>query len=48
MGNAVHDSFNRAFTLHGDRHMRLINNVVFNALGHAFFMEDAVETQNII
>lgn len=45
-GNAVHQSNNRAFTMHGTHHLRLTNNTVYEASGHVFFIEDAVETNN--
>ena len=45
---AVHESFNRAFTIHGTFNLRLINNVVCHAMGHNFFIEDAVEKKNVI
>jgi len=48
IGNTVHDSNNRAFTLHGSNYLRIIENVVFNAKGHNIFIEDAVERNNIM
>jgi len=47
-GNAVHQSFNRAFTFHGTNFLRLERNVVYNVKGHNIFIEDAVERHNII
>jgi hypothetical protein len=46
--NSVHTSFNRAFTMHGTSYLRILNNVVFNAMGHNIFIEDAVERHNQI
>jgi hypothetical protein len=46
-GNAVHRSFNRAFTTHGVHYFRVINNIAFDTMGHTFFIEDAIETNNI-
>jgi hypothetical protein len=45
-GNSVHDSNNRAVTLHGSNFLRIIENVVYNAKGHNIFIEDAVERNN--
>jgi hypothetical protein len=47
-GNAVHQAWNRAFTLHGTSYLRLEENVVFDSMGHSIFMEDAVERKNYI
>ena len=46
--NAVNRSFNRAVAIHGTRYLRIDNNVVFGAMGHNIFIEDAVETHNYI
>lgn len=48
IGLSVHESFNRAFTIHGTYHLRLINNIVVHAMGHNFFIEDAVERYNVV
>jgi hypothetical protein len=45
---AIHEGFNRAFTIHGTNHLRLEENVVFHVKGHNFFVEDAVEKYNVI
>jgi hypothetical protein len=45
-GNAVHNGFNRAFTLHGTNYMRLENNVGYSIKGHNIFIEDGVEKKN--
>jgi hypothetical protein len=45
---SIHESNNRAFTIHGSYNLRLYNNVVCHAKGHNFFVEDAVEKFNII
>jgi hypothetical protein len=44
----VHTSWNRAFTIHGTHYLRLENNVGYNVKGHTIFIEDAVETQNVM
>jgi len=45
-GFGTHQSFNRAFTLHGTHYMRLIDNVAYDVKGHVIFIEDAVEKKN--
>ena len=47
-GVSVHRGFNRAFTIHGTHYLRLIDNVAFDVMGHTFFIEDAIERNNII
>jgi len=47
-GVAVHQGYNRAFTIHGTHYLRLINNVAFEVKGHNVFIEDAIETKNHI
>ena len=44
----VRGSFNRAFTVHGVRGMIVSANVAFDVAGHAFFLEDGVETGNTV
>ena len=47
-GCAVHRTFNRAVTIHGVHHFRVLDNVAYDNMGHAFFIEDAAETYNRI
>jgi hypothetical protein len=47
-GCATHESFNRAWTLHATFNLRLDRNVVYHAMGHNFFIEDAVERKNVL
>lgn len=47
-GCSVHHSFNRAFTIHGVHYLRVQRNVAYEIMGHAYFIEDAVETKNVI
>ena len=47
-GIALHQSNNRAFTMHGTHYLRVMENVVFEAKGHTIFIEDAIETNNYI
>jgi hypothetical protein len=45
-GAAVHETYNRAVTLHGVHFFRVQDVVAYNNMGHTFFIEDAVESQN--
>ena len=47
-GVGLHQSNNRAFTMHGTHYLRIEQNVVFEAKGHTVFIEDAIETNNYI
>ena len=46
--NAIHDTFNRAVTIHGVHYFRVMKNVAYNIKGHTFFIEDGIESQNRI
>ena len=47
-GNSVHDSFARILTLHGVKFLRATENVGYRVKGHNFFVEDGIETHNLI
>ena len=47
-GTAVHESMNRAFSIHGINNNTYVNNVAYDILGHAFFIEDGSERFNRI
>jgi len=47
-GNAVHDSFARVVTIHGVYFLTVELNVGFLVKGHNFFVEDGIETKNVI
>jgi len=47
-GNAIHDTFARCITIHGVHYLRVEQNVGFNAFGHMIFLEDGIETHNVI
>ena len=47
-GCAIHHTFNRAVTIHGVDYLLVEKNVVYNVLGHAYFLEDGNEQYNII
>ena len=46
--NAIHQTYNRGITIHGVHYLTIQNNVVYNSMGHSVFIEDAVETNNLI
>lgn len=46
--NSIHQTYNRATTLHGVHYLEISGNVVYKAMGHTIFIEDAVETKNLI
>ena len=46
-GCAIHHTFNRAVNIHGTHGVIIYNNVVYNIMGGAIFLEDGVETNNI-
>lgn len=48
IGNSIHDTFNRAVTIHGVHYLRIIENVAYRTMGHTFFIEDAIETKNYL
>jgi hypothetical protein len=45
---SIHHTFNRAIAIHGVHFLRVQNNVAFENRGHAYFVEDGLETMNII
>ena len=47
-GNSIHQSYNRACTIHGVHYLRVTENVAYNTKGHTFFIEDAAETKNVL
>ena len=46
--NAVHHTFNRAVTIHGVHCLNVEDNVAYHTMGHTYFIEDAIETRNIL
>jgi len=47
-GNAIHQTYNRAVTIHGVHYFRIEENVAYDTMGHTFFIEDAAETKNYL
>lgn len=46
--SSVHHTYNRMIALHGVHFLRVQNNIGFENMGHALFIEDGVETRNVI
>eukprot|EP00798_Chlamydomonas_sp_ICE-L_P018972 gene18972-25548_t len=47
-GCAVHHTYNRGLTIHGTHRALVQNNVFYDNMGHAVFMEDGIETMNVV
>lgn len=47
-GNAVHDSHARVITIHGVHNLLVEKNVGYRVHGHNYFVEDGIQTRNII
>lgn len=47
-GCGIHNTFNRAVTVHAVDYLLVEKNVAYNIMGHAFFLEDGNEKHNII
>jgi len=47
-GCSIHDTYNRALTIHAVNNFLVESNVAYNTMGHTFFIEDAVEINNTI
>ena len=45
---SIHHTYNRAIAIHGVHFLRVQNNVAFETRGHTFFVEDGLETKNVI
>uniref|UniRef100_H2YG49 Uncharacterized protein n=1 Tax=Ciona savignyi TaxID=51511 RepID=H2YG49_CIOSA len=45
---AIHKTFNRAVTIHGTHNLLVEHNVVSDVMGGAIFIEDGIETKNVI
>ena len=45
-GCSIHHCYNRSLTIHGTSHLRVSDNVSFDTIGHAYFLEDGDETKN--
>lgn len=47
-GCAIHQTYNRAVTIHNTHRLLVEHNVIYDIMGGAFFIEDGIETQNIL
>ncbi|XP_051526679.1 fibrocystin-L-like [Myxocyprinus asiaticus] len=47
-GCAIHQSYNRAVTIHNTHNLLVERNVIYNIMGGAFFIEDGIETGNVL
>jgi G8 domain len=45
--SSIHDTFQRGLVIHQSNGVRAENNVIFNIPGHAVFLEDGVERNNV-
>lgn len=45
---SIHHTYNRAVAIHAVHGLRVQDNVAYDNMGHAFFLEDGVETGNVI
>jgi cell migration-inducing and hyaluronan-binding protein len=45
---SIHRNYNRAVALHGVHSAQLQDNVIFDTKGHAIFVEDAIESGNLL
>ena len=48
IGNSVHHSMARILTIHGTHMLYVAWNVGYKVKGHNFFLEDGIETNNVI
>ncbi len=46
--NSIHHSFNRCLTIHGTHGVLAQSNVAYDTIGHCYFLEDGIETQNVL
>ena len=44
----IHHTYHRCIAIHGVHYLRFVDNVCFENMGHAVFMEDAVEVKNVV
>ncbi|XP_076961678.1 fibrocystin-L [Callospermophilus lateralis] len=47
-GCAIHQTYNRAVTIHNTHHLLVERNIIYNIKGGAFFIEDGIEHGNIL
>ncbi|KAM4704928.1 fibrocystin-L [Rhinophrynus dorsalis] len=47
-GCGIHQTYNRAVTIHNTHHLLVEKNVIYDIMGGAFFIEDGIEHGNIL
>lgn len=47
-GCSIHQTFNRAVTIHNTHGLLVEHNVIYDIMGGAFFIEDGIETRNVL
>ncbi|XP_066572050.1 PKHD1 like 1, tandem duplicate 1 isoform X2 [Amia ocellicauda] len=47
-GCGIHQTYNRAVTIHNTHNLLVEKNVIYDIMGGAFFIEDGIETGNIL
>nr|DBA24045.1 TPA: hypothetical protein GDO54_011748 [Pyxicephalus adspersus] len=47
-GCGIHQTYNRAVTIHNTHHLLVENNVIYDIMGGAFFIEDGIEHGNVL
>ncbi|XP_036421459.1 fibrocystin-L-like [Colossoma macropomum] len=47
-GCSIHQTYNRAVTIHNTHRLLVERNVIYNIMGGAFFIEDGIETGNVL
>ncbi|KAK3532561.1 hypothetical protein QTP86_024146, partial [Hemibagrus guttatus] len=47
-GCGIHQTYNRAVTIHNTHRLLVEHNVIYNIMGGAFFIEDGIETGNVL
>ncbi|CAF3592631.1 unnamed protein product [Rotaria sordida] len=46
--SSIHQTFNRAVNIHASHYLTVENNVIYNIMGGAMFLEDGIEVGNIL
>ncbi len=46
--SSIAHSFNRFLSIHGTHQIRLAGNVGYDTIGHGYYLEDGIETRNVI
>jgi cell surface hyaluronidase len=46
--SSIHHAYNRFVSIHGTHGAQVANNVGYDTVGHAYYLEDGIETKNVI